>query len=331
MNPNSISAKQVIKEIHKSKTFCIVGHIRPDGDCIGSQLALTLALKELGKEVWCWNQDLVPLKYQFMDPHHIVQQPTNESHQFDCVIAVDAASYERIGSVSEFIQNRGILINIDHHPSNTRYGDLNWVEPNSASSGELVYQLLKTGKWPITPEVADCLFTAISTDTGSFQFASTKPETFQVAGDLVASGANVGVIGEEVYQSFSLSRVRLLKRVYNQFKLTDNNQIAYLWLRKTDYAKSGASREDTEGLIDHIRAIEPVIVACLFEEVETGVTRISLRSKHTEVNVNSVAKLFGGGGHKAAAGAKIEAKPMTTQRRVIAAIRKELASIKQED
>ena len=137
-------------------------------------------------------------------------------------------------------------------------------------------------------------------------------------------GADLGAICDEVCQSYSLSRVRLLKRVYNQFKLTEENQIAYLWLKKTDYAKSGATREDTEGLIDHIRAIEPVLVACLFEEIEPGETRISLRSKDPAVNVDTIARQFGGGGHKAASGARVEGKPLTIQRRVISAIRKAL-------
>ncbi len=320
------SALKILEEIKKHQTFCVVGHIRPDGDCIGSQLAMTLALKSQGVDVACWNQDLVPPKLMFMDPQRLLQQP-KAGLKFDCVIAVDAASYERIGTVVDAIEDRKVLINIDHHPSNTRYGDLNWIASNASSSGEMVFQLIKAARWQVTPEIADGLFTAISTDTGSFQYPSTSPDTFKIAGELVKRGASIARICDEVYQSYSLSRVRLLRRVYNQFKLTDENKIAYLWLKKTDYSKSGATREDTEGLIDHIRAIEPVVVACLFEEVEPGETRISLRSKHPDINVNEIAKLFGGGGHKAASGARIEGSQMSVQRKVISAIRKALKAL----
>ena len=180
--------------------------------------------------------------------------------------------------------------------------------------------------WPITRAIADCLFTAVSTDTGSFQYPTTRPATYHVAAHLVERGANLEKICNEVYQSYPLSRVRLLRHVYNRFKLTHDDQIAYFWLRKIDYTRTGAGCEDSEGLIDHIRAIEPVVVACVFEEMEPELTRISLRSKSGRVDVNKVAAQFGGGGHAAAAGARIPGKPFATQRRVVAAIKRALNS-----
>ena len=188
----------------------------------------------------------------------------------------------------------------------------------------MVYQLIKEAGWKITPRIADCLFTAISTDTGSFQYPSTLPETYYAAGDLVKKGADLATVCDEVYQSYPLSRVKLLKRVYNNFHLTHDNQIAYFWLKQKDFSSTGATASDTEGLIDHVRAIEPVVVACVFEELEPELTRISLRSKDINVNVSDIAGLFGGGGHPAAAGARIPGKLPTTQRRVVAAIRKAL-------
>jgi bifunctional oligoribonuclease and PAP phosphatase NrnA len=145
---------------------------------------------------------------------------------------------------------------------------------------------------------------------------------------LVTRGANLAKICDEVYQSYPLSRARLLKHVYSNFKLTHHDKIAYFWLRKSDFARSGAESEDTEGLIDHIRAIEPVVIACVFEEVEPELTRISLRSKDEKINVNEIAALFGGGGHRAAAGARISGKPLTVQRKVITAIRQALNGVK---
>src|SRR6185436_17451069 len=246
--------------------------------------------------------------------------------KFDCVIATDCASFERLGKVGAAITNRKSFINIDHHASNTRYADLNWVSAREPSSGELIFRLLKIAKWPITKPIADCLFTAVSTDTGSFQYPTTRPGTYHVAGELVKRGANLAKICDEVYQSHPLSRVRLLRHVYNHFRLTHDDQIAYLWLKKADFARTGADTSESEGLIDHIRDIEPVVIACVFEELEPELTRISLRSKNNRVNVNEIASQFGGGGHNAAAGARIPGRPLSVQRRVIAAIQKALDS-----
>ena len=315
--------ERIIDTIQRCETVCIVGHVRPDGDCIGAQLGLALALQNLGKRVWCWNEDPVPQKLLFLDVDRLVQAP-QPGLRFDCVIATDCASFERLGHVGPCVQQRGTLINIDHHQSNTRYGDINWIAAREPSSGELIYRLLQAARWPITRPIADCLFTAVSTDTGSFQYPSTNRETFQVAGELVEGGADLGKICEEVYQSYPLSRVRLLKLLYHRFRLVHDNRIAYFWLKQADYSRTGAEASDSEGLIDHIRAIEPVVVACLFEEIGPTLTRISLRSKSEAVDVNAIATQFGGGGHKAAAGARVSGRPLTVQRRVLAAVKRAL-------
>jgi phosphoesterase RecJ-like protein len=316
---------RLLETIQAAKNFCVVGHVRPDGDCVGAQLGLALALLDQGKQVTVWNEDRAPDKLAFLDPDNLLQAPRADG-VFDCVIAVDAASFERLGSAGPCLQQRGILINIDHHASNTRFGDINWVRGHESSTGELVYRLLKYAGWPITPRIADCLFTAVSTDTGSFQYASTRPSTFAIAGDLVKRGAQIGEICQEVYQSFPLSRVRLLRHLFLRFRLTSQNRIAYFWLRPADFARSGADTADAEGLIDHLRAIEPVVVACVFEEIEPDVVRVSLRSKRHEVDVNAIASQFGGGGHLAAAGARITGRPLAVQRQVLAAVRRALRS-----
>jgi phosphoesterase RecJ-like protein len=314
---------RIIQTIRDSDTLCIVGHVRPDGDCIGSQLGLAYALKAAGKKVTVWNEDEMPKKLAFLDPDRLLHQP-KPGHPFDCVIATDCASFERLGKVGECIQERKVFINIDHHGSNTRYADVNWISAREPSTGELIYHLLQTGKWPITPAIADCLFTAVSTDTGSFQYPSTRPTTYHVAAHLVRRGADLAKVCNEVYQSYPLSRVRLLQHVYNKFKLVHHDQIAYFWLKKADFTRTGAGADDSEGLIDHIRAIEPVVVACVFEEIEPALTRISLRSKSEKINVSDIAGLFGGGGHRAAAGARVPGRPLTVQRRVINALKKAL-------
>ena len=312
---------RIVEIIRKHRTFCIVGHVRPDGDCIGSQLGLALALRNEGKKVTVWNEDSVPQKLKFLDPDGLFQKP-KRGHKFDCVIATDCASFERLGKAGKCVADRKIFINIDHHESNTRYADVNWVSGREPSTGELIFRLLKVARWPITQLIADNLFTAVSTDTGSFQYASTRPGTLHTGAELVTRGANLAKIGDEVYQSYPLSRARLLKHVYSKFRLAHDNQIAYLWLKKADFTRTGSRSDDSEGLIDHIRAIEPVVVACVFEEIEPDLTRISLRSKSGKINVNEIAQQFGGGGHSAAAGARIPGTPLSVQRKVIAAVKK---------
>ena len=170
---------RILEIIREHKTFCIVGHMRPDGDCIGSQVALALALRAEGKKVTVWNQDAIPQKYKFLHTDGLFEKP-KRGEKFDCVIATDCASFERLGKVGDCIGARKFFINIDHHVSNTRYADVNWISPREPSCGELIYRLIKVARWPITKPIADLLFTAISTDTGSFQYATTRPGTFQI-------------------------------------------------------------------------------------------------------------------------------------------------------
>jgi phosphoesterase RecJ-like protein len=317
--------QRILDGIRESQTLCVVGHVRPDGDCIGSQLGLALALQNQGKKVVCWNQDPLPAKLAFLDTHKIYEPP-RAGRRFDCVIATDCASFERLGQAGEHIKHRKLFINIDHHASNTRYADLNWVSAKQPSTGELIFRLLESANWAVTPPIADCLFAAVSTDTGSFQYPTTRPATFNVASKLVERGADLAKVCHEVYQSYPLSRVRLLKHVYNHFHLTHEDRTAYFWLKPADYARTGARPDDSEGLIDHLRAIQPVVVACLFEEIDPGLIRISLRSKSERVDVNLIATKFGGGGHSAAAGARVPGKPLSIQRQVLAAIKKALNS-----
>ncbi|MGA3268669.1 MAG: DHH family phosphoesterase [Verrucomicrobiota bacterium] len=314
---------RVLDALRESKTVCIAGHVRPDGDCVGSQLSLALALQNEGKQVTCWNEDAIPQKYRFLDRDGLFQKPRH-GLKFDCVVAADCASFERLGKVGECVNHRKILINIDHHESNTRYADVNWVSAREPSCGELIYRLLKVARWPVTRPIADCLFTAVSTDTGSFQYSTTRPGTLHTAAELLAHGADLGKICNEVYQSYPVPRARLLKYIYSRFRLTAGDRIAWFWLKKADFTRTGADSTDTEGLIDHIRAIEPVVVACVFEELGPELTRVSLRSKSDRVNVNEIAAQFGGGGHSAAAGARIPGKPLSVQRKVIAAIKRAL-------
>jgi phosphoesterase RecJ-like protein len=237
--------ERILAGIRDSQTICVAGHVRPDGDCIGSQLGLTLALKDQGKDVVCWNEDTLPDKLAFLDPEKLLQPP-RRSRQFDCVIATDCASFERLGKVGECIQDRKLFINIDHHESNTRYADLNWISDSEPSTGELIFTLLKAARWPITPGIADCLFTAISTDTGSFQYPTTRQATFTVAGELVERGADPTDFAGSL-PTYPLAACNSCGTFYNKFHLTHDSRTAYFWLKQRDYTRTGAGRDDSKG------------------------------------------------------------------------------------
>jgi phosphoesterase RecJ-like protein len=316
---------RILTALAPIRSCCVVGHVRPDGDCVGSQLALTLALEHQRKLVHCWNHDSLPARFAFLDPERRLTRP-RRGKKFDCVIAVDCASLERLGDAARAIRAGIPVLNIDHHASNTRYGTLNWVSQHQPSAGELVYQLLNQARWPLSPAIADCLYTAISTDTGSFQYPSTLPSTLQTAAELLKHGAHLARISEHVYHSFPLGRVCLVRELYRRFRLLHQSRIATFYLRRSDFQRAGADVADTDGLIDHLRSIEPVIVACLFEEAGPNLTRISLRSKDPSIDVNAIAAQFGGGGHRAAAGARIHGQAATVQRQVLSVIKQAITA-----
>lgn len=313
--------QEIASILRREKSFLILTHYRPDGDAIGSQLALVLLLKGLGKQVTAWNDDEVPAKFKFLTGADLITRPPATPQPFDVVISIDAASWQRVGTATERIASRKHFINIDHHISNEKFGEINWIVPTSPASGQIAYDLIKRGGFQLTPEIAQCLFAAISTDTGSFMFANTTADCLRVAAELVETGINVGELSRHVYESYPYARLRMLQLALADLKLTDHKRTAYFWITKDMFAQTGAKREDTEGLIDYARAIEGVVVAVLFEEMdEPGKVRISLRSKHPKIDVNSIARHFGGGGHKEAAGAKLTGPPNEVAPKVLAAV-----------
>lgn len=309
---------QIADLLRSHNKFLVLSHYRPDGDAIGSQLALALLLKGIGKEVEAWNDDGVPAKFKFLPHTNLIRKPPAQPHSFDVVIAVDTASWQRAGTGTERIRARQHLVNIDHHVSNEKYGDINWIVPESPASGQIVLDLVKRGGFTLTPEIATCLFAAISTDTGSFMFANTTAQCLRAAADLVDAGVNVGELSRHVYESYPYARLKLLQLTLADLKLSHHHKVARIWLTRDMFQKTGATREDTEGIIDYARAIEGVLVAVLFEELdEPGKTRISLRSKHPKLDVNSIARHFGGGGHREAAGAKLSGDQRQSEHQVL--------------
>ena len=321
--------QQIAELLRSQNSFLVLTHYRPDGDAIGSQLALALLLKGLGKTVEVWNDDDVPAKLRFLSHSDWITRPPAEPKDFDVVIAIDTSTWQRVGTAAQRIRNKKHFVNIDHHISNEKFGEINWVVPEAPASGQIAFDLIKRGGFKLTREIATCLFAAISTDTGSFSYGSTTAESLRVAAELVDTGIDVGEICRHVYESYPYARLMLLQKALAQLQLADQKRIAYTWVTVEMFEESGAQREDTEGLIDYARAINGVLVALLFEEMtEPGKIRISLRSKHPKVDVNSIARRFGGGGHHAAAGARISGEPHEIEHKVLAAVSEALAAAK---
>ena len=306
--------------IRRHQTFLVGGHVRPDGDVLACQLALGLTLQGLGKTVEIWNPDGMPHKYTFLPHADLVQRPPAQPRAFDVVIAVDTATRDRLGGICDRLIPGTIGVNIDHHISNTRYGEVNWIETRAAATGEMLYELLQANQWPFTPDIASNLFVAISTDTGSFRYSNTTPRTLRLAADLVEAGANVAELSRRCFESYPLSRVRLLQLAMAGLKLSAGGHVGRVWLTREMYQQSGALPEDTEGMIDYIRAIDSVMVALVFEQEKAGVVRVSLRSKSNKVSVDKIAAQFGGGGHPAAAGAHLSGEPAAVEAAMLKAV-----------
>ena len=314
-------SQEIAAIFRREQSFLVVTHYRPDGDAIGSQLALTLLLQGLGKTVEAWNDDDVPAKFKFLPGAKLVTRPPANPKSFDVVIAIDSSNWQRVGTSADKIASRKHFINIDHHVSNDKFAEINWIVTAAPASGQIVFDLIKRGNFTLTSEIAQCLFAAISTDTGSFMFGNTTADCLRAAAELVETGINVGELSRHVYESYPYARLRMLQLALADLKLTDHKHTAYFWVTKDMFNNSGAKREDTEGLIDFARAIDGVVVALLFEELEEpGKFRVSFRSKHPQVDVNSIARHFGGGGHREAAGARLTGLPREVETKVLAAV-----------
>jgi phosphoesterase RecJ-like protein len=305
--------------LRAEQRFAVLGHVRPDGDALGSQLALALSLKQLGKEVTVWNEDGLLEKYSFLPGGALLTQP-REPQDFDVAIALDTATQTRLGTAGDAVRTAKTWINIDHHPSNPGYGDLVYIDPTSPATGQILFELIKSEQLPMDAAIAENLFVAISTDTGSFQYPNTTARTFEIGAELVRSGVEVGRVSQLLYESYPRRRTELLRELLGTMRFEANGQIACFSLSLKIAAELGVKPEDNEGLIDHLRAIQGVIVAVFFEELADDKVRVSMRSKSEEVDVSAICQKFGGGGHKLAAGARVRGTLTEVEQKLLKAI-----------
>ena len=317
MNERDAKFAEIGRVLRQHSKFAVLSHVRPDGDALGSTLALALSLRELGKEVRAWNEDGMLEKYDFLAKSELLTTPPSSPEDFDVGIALDTAVQNRLGNTLAAVRIAKLWINIDHHPSNPRYGDLVYIDPTAPATGQILYEFLKNQKFPITPAIAENLYAAISTDTGSFQYPNTTMRTFQIAAELVECGIDVGRVSQLLYENFPRRRIELLRELLGTMHFGCDGKLAWFSLSQTAAVALGVLPEDNEGLIDHLRAIRGVVVAIFFEELTDGKVRVSMRSKNEAVDVCAICKEFGGGGHVLAAGARVAGALSEVEKRIV--------------
>jgi bifunctional oligoribonuclease and PAP phosphatase NrnA len=318
VNERDAKFAEIGRALREHSKFAVLSHVRPDGDALGSTLALALSLKELGKEVRAWNEEGMLEKYNFLARAELLTQPPSAPEDFDVAIALDTAVQNRLGTTATAaVGSAKLWINIDHHPSNPRYGDLVYIDPTAPATGQILFEFLTNQKFPVTPAIAENLYAAISTDTGSFQYPNTTVRTFEIAGELVRCGVDVGRISQLLYENFPRRRIELLRELLGTMRFACEGKLAWFSLSQAAALALGVIPEDNEGLIDHLRATRGVIVAIFFEELPDGKVRVSMRSKNEAVDVCAICAQFGGGGHVLAAGARLSGTLPDVEKRIV--------------
>ncbi|MFC1703730.1 bifunctional oligoribonuclease/PAP phosphatase NrnA [Candidatus Omnitrophota bacterium] len=309
-----MSVKRIIRALQRHKRFIISAHVDLEGDALGSEIALAYLLKSLGKTVSIMNNDLTPKAYNFLPGKHMIRSKRG-APAFDAAIVIDCSDIRRIGRIQKFISDTTPLINIDHHISNEKFGDTNWIDTKASSASEMVYWLYKALRKPIKKEAAIALYTGIATDTGFFRYSNTSSKTHAIASELLKHKINVYDIYRHLYQHFSLKETQLLASILASIKVDSSKKIAWVELsRNTGY--HDIKKEFSDIIFGFLRSIEGVEVAIIFRERGKKATKINLRSQ-SRVNVGAFAVRFGGGGHARASGCFLEKDLASTRKQVV--------------
>ena len=294
---------EILRLIEQSQTFLIASHESPDGDAIGSTLALANALREMGKEVVAYNRDRAPLEYAFLPGHATVVDQVDDERTFDAGFVLDAGELRRAG---DWIRERcRCLVNVDHHPFSEDFGDFYYVDTEASATGILIYRLLQCAGYRLSNDVATCIYTAILSDTGSFRYSNANPEAFQVAGEMVAAGVDPWSIASGLYESQDHERLRLLALSLATLRISSCGQYASLAVTLDMYDRAGANEEHTDRFINYPRSIRGVEVAIFFRQLASGHFKVGFRSKGN-IDVGALARAMNGGGHHNAAGAEVQ-------------------------
>ncbi|MCC7202509.1 MAG: bifunctional oligoribonuclease/PAP phosphatase NrnA [Nitrospirae bacterium] len=294
-----MSIDRIIDTLKNKESFMLTTHMNPEGDAIGSTLALALALSSIGKKVTVNTADPVPGVLMFLPSSEKVQQVKTVDGRFDAVIVLDCGDLERVGFLKKDNIPADTLINIDHHKTNLGFGTMNLVK-EAVASADIVYTIIKKMGIPVTPDIAVCIYTAIMTETGSFRYSNTSAHTLKVAGEMIRYGADPAAIADNVFNRNSMGRINLLGRVLSTLKLSSDGKIAWITVLEEMFRETGTTKEDTEDMINYPRSITGVEVAALFRQSGND-WKLSFRS-NGRVDVALVSLEFGGGGHSMAAG-----------------------------
>lgn len=315
------SLEQLAAEIAKRDHFILISHTMPDGDSIGSLLGLYQGLRSMGKEVSMFLQDSVPAIYHYLQGSDLVLSPGKVHGAIENVIFLDCADEERAGQDAlNVLADRQFTINIDHHQSNTLFGDINYIQPKAAATAELVYELVKNLGITINPPLANALYAAIIQDTGSFHHSNTTPTTFRTAADLLECGVQLEATRIQLFESKSRVDICLLGRALNSIEFSPDGKVAWMTITYQDAESLGALNIHPEGIINHTLMVEGVEVGLLFRETAPDKIKIGFRSKGA-VDVSKLAIGFGGGGHRQASGAQMDSSMEECQRKIIQAVR----------
>jgi phosphoesterase RecJ-like protein len=301
----------VTEALRVNGRFLVTTHENPDGDALGSLLSTTLALRQLGKDVemYLYGSSPLPREYAFMELENLRRELPDDTGE-RVLVAVDCAKADRLGPDPVVLERAHLVVDIDHHHDNTRFGDVNLIVPDASSTGEVLRDVFRELGVELTPELAEPLYIALVTDTGRFQYTNTTPKALRLAAELVEAGADVHRVFQGVYESVEFAKLKLLARALERAQIFEGGRVVVSHLLRTDFGEVGAAEPYSEGIIDYLRAVEGAWLAVLIREPprEEGPSRrVSLRSSIDELDVSAIARKSGGGGHRQAAGFSSEA------------------------
>ena len=320
---------QILSCLTRSSSILIATHANPDGDAIGSLIALGLGLESVGKKTSLYVESPIPAVYRFLPSVERITKEIDVDGAFETAVVVDCGNLDRVGSASVQIRKIPVMINIDHHITNTGFGHVQYIDPSACATAELVYRLLKKMRIGIDKAIATCLYTGILTDTGSFRFSNTNEAAFEICKEMAERGVLPHEIARRVYGTYSLGRIKLLNLALDSIEISCNGKLSMMTVTQEMLLQTGTQPEDADGLIHYARRIQDVRVAALIQEIHNGDKgvspnkqfHVSLRSDGT-VDVAAIAASFGGGGHQSAAGFGIQAP--------LAVVKSEIANLADE-
>jgi len=303
---------QVVELIEKKDRFAITSHVRPDGDSLGSSLGLFWLLKALNKDVEVIMRDSAPHSYQRLPGANTIRVTPAIDRPYDAVFVIECSDIDRPGINLE----SQVVVNIDHHSTTELFGTINWIDSTASAVGEMIYNLCKATGVRVTKEIAECVYTALLTDTGSFHYSNTTERTFKIASELVRTGVKPAKTAEAIFGSYQWPKIELLSHVLATAKRDETGHVAWMWQTIAMQEQTKASEEDADGFVNYPLAVGEVEATALFKETSPGVYRTSLRSKG-DVNVAKIAEQFGGGGHRNAAGCTLKGSSEEIEDRLV--------------